>query len=411
VSAVQFLNFNGSRQLQALNSSQTDDRGIYRLFDLQPGRYYLQAAPQNQALRNVANSPAVRVHSTVPEEGYASVFLPGVPLISQASPHELKPGEEWTGADFKFRKQPLYHIRGHIVADPLPGGVRPNVQAESGDCQQTSALLNSGIFNSGIAVPGAQNVFDLRVVSGSYCLAVREAARGLALRMNVTVKDANVDGITLTPPQPTSIKGNITIEGTPPSPLPAMGINLRSDESNQAHAQVTSDLTFQIDNIFPGKHTIVMPVTPALFIKSMLYGSTDVTNGVIPDVQPGVTLSIVLASDPGQITGTVQPGSLESGAQVMIAAIPGDALANRNDLYRVTRSWTEGPFTLAGLAPGAYKVVALEGQNFEDIQNHELLQLLAGKGAAVTIQAGSHEQVTLLPISISDVRQAKERIQ
>jgi hypothetical protein len=394
----------GAKTLQQVSAGQTDDRGMYRIFDMQPGRYYLWVtAPQRYGGAAPPNSD--RVHSTIPEESYGMAFYPGVAEVSQATAHELKPGDEWTGADFKLTKRPAYHIRGRAN---IAAGGRGNVQAEP--CNP-DPMPWFGLPNMAGRQDGS---FDLSgAVSGTYCLIVREPGRGgIALRQPVTVKDADVNDIVLNPPASFNVKGTIMVDGTPPTRMPTFGVSLRSaDGDQQQHAQVTGGTAFQVDNIFPGKHTIVLPSLPQTYVKSILYGGQDVSSGVIPDVEPGGALTITLGTDPGEIDGTVQLGALESGTPVLIVAIPGDAYEQRQDLVRVTNSSAEGAFTMQGLAPGEYKVFAFASQDYQDSQDRELLKLLEGKATAVTVHAGAHEQASVVPAPASDVGRAKEKLQ
>jgi hypothetical protein len=174
---------------------------------------------------------------------------------------------------------------------------------------------------------------------------------------------------------------------------------------------VAAGTAFQIDYIFPGKYTLILPSMPMFYIKSILYGSQDVSSGAIPDVEPGGSLAITVGTDPGEIDGTVQFGTVESGTPVLVVAIPDDAHADRRDLMPITNSSAEGTFTLRGLAPGEYKVFALATQDWEDGQNRDLLKLLDGKAASVTVHAAGHEQASVVPVLGSEIARAKEKLQ
>ncbi len=407
ITVMRYTYNSGTKMLQVFSSSQTDDRGQYRIFDLQPGRYLLAATAQNRQVRQAMAQGNDRVHSMIPEEGYGTVIYPGVTEVSQATAHDLKPGEEWTGADFKLRRLPLFHVRGRLTSQPLPGGGRANVQIEKCD---SSPALGGGFFPVMSRQDGA---FDIAAVAGAYCLIVREPGRGgIALKQPVTIKDADVTDVTLTPPTSFSVKGSIVIDGTPPVNMPRLGINLRTEDNNQQQtSQISSDLTFQIDNIFPGKHILVPPTSPLLYAKSMAYGGEDVTGGVISNAQPGVALTIVLGTDPGEIDGTVQSGPLEAGFPVSVVAIPDDAHAARSDMMKFTSSTAEGTFVMKGLAPGDYRVFVLATPDFEDTRNRGLLKLLEGQSALVTVHPNGHEQTSVTPVAASDIERAKERLQ
>jgi protocatechuate 3,4-dioxygenase beta subunit len=405
VMALRYIYNTGTKTLQSFASAQTDDRGRYRIFDLQPGRYYLVAHRQNVPL---APQNSERVHSTVPAEGFGTVIYPGVADISQAAAHELKPGAEWTGADFKLRKLPAYHIRARIDGLTGSGGNPPMLQVTS--CNSSASPMAIGFQP---AIRRLDGSFDIAgAVPGTYCLTAIEPGRGgIAARRTVTVKDADVNDVTLTAEPAFSVKGSVTIEGTPLPGTPTLGVGLRSADGNrQMHALVAGDFTFQIDNIFPGQQIIMPPAGQQLYVKSMLYAGQDVSNGIIPNAQPGASLAIAMGTDPGGVDGTVQLGSLESGTPVSIAIVPDDARAARTDLRQFTGSSAEGAFTFRWLAPGDYKIFALETPDFEDTQNNDLLQLLEGKATTVTIHAGGHEQVSVIPIAAGDIQKAKEKL-
>lgn len=405
VSAARYFYGGGQPQLQPQNSAATDDRGQYRIFDLQPGRIYLSASYNQQT---AMRSAAPNVHSDVPEESYGTVVYPGVADIAQATPHNLKPGEDWTGADFKMSKHALHHVRGRIDSSALPPGQRVTVNAQT-------CGTPTGFFP--FSMPGMNRpdgTFDLSLTSGEWCLFVREQTRGnagAALKRTIEVKDSDIHGITLAPPAPFTVKGTIVFDGTPPEHMPRLGISLRAEDGQgQQSGTAAGDLSFEIAGVFPGKHFLSLPMGGGFYAKSILYSGQDVSSGVIPDLEPGGALVLTFGTDAGEIEGQVQSGSLESGAQVIVVLMPDDAHLERNDLYRINTSAADRRFTFGGIAPGDFKIVAFEGLDFEDAENHDLLRLLASRAAPVTIHAGGHEQVSVTPVTAAELEKAKEQL-
>ncbi len=406
VTAMRYTYNNGAKLLQSFSSAQTDDRGEYRIFDMQPGRYVLAAIAPNWKIRQALTQGDDHMHSTIPEEAYGAVLYPGVPEVSQASTHDLKPGEEWIGADFKLRKVPLFHIRGRLNNPVLPGGARVSVQMEKCD-----GRVMPGVFSQTL-VDRQDGVFDIAVAPGEYCLIGRDSMHNaIALKQPVTIKDADLTGIILTPPSPFSVKGSITFDGTPPDHLAYLSVGLQTEDNAQRTAQVADDLTFQIDYVFPGRHSVVTPTAaPLLYVKSIVYGGEDVSSGLIPNMETGVPLSIVMGTDPGEVDGTLQAGSLEPGSPVQVVVIPDDAHAARTDLARYASSFAGGTYRIQGLAPGDYKVFALSGPDFEDTRDRDLLKLLEGQAANVTVHPSGHEQAPVTPIAASDIERAKGKL-
>jgi hypothetical protein len=397
----------GGKRLQTSGSAQTNDRGEYRMFDLQPERYYL-IAMSNQRGSQPRPADGENVHSTVPEEGYAPVFYPGVADISQASPQEIKPGAEWAGADFKLRQLPTYHIRGTLSGGTGARGGRTMVRAQW--CGQDESELP---FSLGVSQSTGTSFDVSGAAPGTYCLMVQQPAGGgmIAAKKVVTVKAGDIDGIEFAVPPAFTLNGTVTIDGTPPTPMPQINIGLYNIEargSRQGNV-AKSDGSFQIDSLYPGSYTMSLP-QGQLYAKSILYGSQDVTNGVIPSLQPDIKLTITLGTDPGEIDGTVQPGSVESGAPVLVAAIPEDAYAARTDMQKLAPSAAGTNYSLANVPPGNYKVFALETSDFGDVMNRDLMKLLDGNATAVTVTASGHQQVSVTAIPAGVVEQAKRKL-
>jgi len=429
VTAVHYDYSVGAKSLQAIASAQTNDRGEYRMFDVQPGRYYLMAVASRRNLTlqmavslqsigivGVAGAPVrvppeSRVHSTVPEEGYPAVYYPGVTEVSQTSPQELKPGAEWTGADFKLRQLPTYHIRGRVTGAASRSGGRNMVRAQPCYADEASGFFG-GAPNSLQISQQADARFDIAgAVPGTYCLSVTPpGARVTAVRQLVTVKAGDVDDVELPVPVSFSVSGTLVIDGTPPNPMPQVFVGLRTaTDRGVAQVAIKSDGAFQIDGMYPGAYSLILPQGP-LYAKSILYGSQDVTSGVIPSLQPGIALTITMGTDPGEVDGTVQPGAVEAGVPVSIVAIPEGAYAARQDMERFASSPAGANFTMPNLPPGDYKVFALETDDYSDLRNRDLLKLLEGKASSVTVHAGGHEQVSVTAISTGELAQAKGKL-
>src|SRR5262249_13619370 len=109
-------------------------------------------------------------------------------------------------------------------------------------------------------------------------------------------------------------------------------------------------------------------------------------------------LEIVLSQNPGQVDGVVVGADLKPVSGVQAVLVP-ERLQNRLDLYRTAVTNQDGRFTIRGLPPGDYRLLA-----WEDIEpfayfDPEVLRQYEALGKAIRIQESSKEtaEVRIIP--------------
>ena len=206
VRALRYVMQSGQRTLQSAGSGQTDDRGVYRIYGLQPGEYIVYATPRN-TIQNVqvarqaelqqlieqsaaaarleavqaqtlqerisqlrANMPAPDTDEAT--SGYAPVYYPGTTAPSSAAPVTVAPGEEKGSIDFQYQVVPIARVDG-IVTSTASQPVS-NIQVSL----VNTALAVPGI-SPGSARPDAQGAFRIpNVPPGQYTLIARATIGG-----------------------------------------------------------------------------------------------------------------------------------------------------------------------------------------------------------------------------------------
>ena len=180
VRAFRYVFQGGQRVLQQSGNAQTDDRGVYRLFGLQPGEYLVSATPRGAILQPGAAVEEVRVAVSAaieraaasgalpaqaqaslieraaavsagsgdaqPESGtgYAPVYYPGTTSPSSATSITVGPGEEKAGIDFSYQVVPVATVDGIVTSSTQ---MPPNVQV---------MLINTGFNIPGLSPGGAR---------------------------------------------------------------------------------------------------------------------------------------------------------------------------------------------------------------------------------------------------------------
>lgn len=180
VRVLRYVTQNGVRMLQQSGNAQTDDRGVYRVFNLQPGDYLVSAVPRQnttqavsaqqreavlsalQQARAVAGANAEQVaalgqrievmtsgmdSSDEPSTGYAPVYYPGTTSPASAVTVSVGASEEKSGIDFHYVVVPVARIEG-VVTVAGSGALPGNVQV---------SLVNAGFDVPGIS-PGNTRV-------------------------------------------------------------------------------------------------------------------------------------------------------------------------------------------------------------------------------------------------------------
>jgi hypothetical protein len=205
VSAWRIVMNNGVKQVQQNNQVQTDDRGMYRLFGLQPGDYFVAATPFNNdrfntdrlqadkdAIDRAIASGAVRppagpglpsmavlpvqtpargqpfaVQNQPP--GYLPTFAPSVSVPSRATPVHVAGGDEHPNVDIQVQLVEASQIVG-VVTTPLEDGVGVQVSVFP---QESSFDMN----NTQSTRVGADGKFTLRNIwPGKYFVFAQTVA-------------------------------------------------------------------------------------------------------------------------------------------------------------------------------------------------------------------------------------------
>src|SRR5262249_22821979 len=106
----------GEKQLATAGTGQSDDRGMYRIFGLMPGDYFVSASNVADRMPGPMVDPAGGgvAHSTE-APGSAPPFSPGVIAATDAGRLKLATGQELTSIDFQLQIVPLATVKGIVV--------------------------------------------------------------------------------------------------------------------------------------------------------------------------------------------------------------------------------------------------------------------------------------------------------
>jgi hypothetical protein len=214
VNAVREAYINGKMRLQSSDGRESNDLGEFRLLGLSLGRYLISAVPEtwNSLVGDREFSGADKSGG---EKGYAKLYYPGVNDSANASAITVKEGDEISSVDILMKQVTVYRVRGKVVnLLPKPRGRR---------WSQVQVLrINQGAGWESIGAPSAGDTdgsFEIREIPpGNYTIQVMSRSddgRMLVAQQDITVGNADVEGLTLTIEEGVNIPGRVTWDGAP----------------------------------------------------------------------------------------------------------------------------------------------------------------------------------------------------
>lgn len=350
---------NGTDTFQSVATSQTDDRGEFRLFGLAPGQYYVSAT--DPAFRAVSTPKGV-LH-------YSPTYFPGVPFADQAKAVTLSGSGEPPTVEFALKLVPPSRVSGRLSAEngrqlfsaalimsPVEGVGVPMVPPDD------PKLLPDGTFSFGEVVPG------------HYQIRARGETDpgGIALFGTFTLQilGNDVQDITIFLHQGAVLDGRVTVSNTRGTKAPhSSSIRVRAPFvdgnafGDSLTGTVQADGTFALRGMMKGAHQVVVDgLPPPWIVESVFFRGTDITDVQFDVVQREQFRDVRLTiSDTGRaVTGVVRNARQLPVANTAVLVFPRVPLfwVRTNRRMRIAYTDRAGRFTVEGLPAGNYYAVA-----------------------------------------------------
>lgn len=393
-------------QTRSFNEQLTDDRGIYRIWGIEPGTYLLSAG----------GSSFSQLFQFNPYDSDSPTYAPSS-TRDTAAEVTVRSAEE-TNVDIRYRGEPGYSVSGTVKST---GQHDPGVNL-------VPAGSGSAPISMTMQFPGTRGFAFYGVGDGDYDLIAQEVTSGITSNTpqfalsdpkRITVRGGNVTGIELIMKVLPSLSGRIALEpskvqdcqGKRPPLFEETVVHLQRPDKEEAKdpsgtlrnfgvvdgsASPDRKGEFSIRNVLPGRYQFDPRFYARYwYLKSITIGSTAASTAKTPPAKTDpaanwtviksgdqiTNLTITLAEGAASIKGKLtlpEGASAPAGSSVFLVPAEPDKV---NDVLRffVTAFESDGTFTLNNLPPGKYWAIA---QATSDAQISTLPKLRQPESAA-----------------------------
>ncbi len=371
----------------------TDDRGVFRVFGLPPGSYYVQASPR---------SPT-RLRGVGPRE-YAPTFHPGTTSIEAAQVVEVDVGEEVT-IDFPLTAVLTATVTGHVIDEygrpvtTVPAvSLIPDGRPGTGGNRSSSRPDAAGRFVISSVPPG-------RYIA--YAVETGPPGRTRFATAAVSVSGEHVDGLWLTLSSGASARGQIAFdaEAAPdfapdalqPFTMPrAGGLQL---PVGRGIGRVNDDWSFEIRGMAGQQLVRLAGLPEGWALRTVGLAGRDITDTpiVFSRQMPTTGLQIVLTDRLTTLTGAALDAVHRPTTDYTVVIFPEDAALRvfPSRFVRSARPNQDGEFSVSGLPPSRYLAYAAQAIPRGASTNLEFLAEIAPAAERFSLGDGEARRISL----------------
>lgn len=345
--------------------------------------------------RGSAIAPAVSDSGRI--QVYPTVFYREARISSRATVVSLKSGEALNGVDMQLPLLPAMRVSGTvtgpdgparnlavrlIAADPDQGLTETSPDAAAlSMCDAEGRFTFLGVPRGQYVVQATRAPSQLMTANadGSFTTS-RQTGPTLWAAVPVSVDQTDVAGLAIALQPAPQVAGRVVFDGSAKLPdatqLQRANVRLAPPQAGAGRgggggvggaalfAALTSDATFAIAGVVPGRYSVIPPSwpTPSWTLKSIAAGSVDASDMALDVTSDMNNVTITFTDKPAKLTGTVrnESGLDDPGALVVLFPVDRRAWGWPNGLHtKSTHASANGTFSFATLAPGDYELAAI----------------------------------------------------
>jgi protocatechuate 3,4-dioxygenase beta subunit len=390
----------GAPILNTYRGSVTDDRGEYHILNIDPGQYYLRSmVAYGQRFASGSGQPILM-----------DQYYGGALEAKDATAIHVRGGENLAGLDFRLNSEVPVQVRGRVTGVPEDAVPSP-IQVPGTDVVEVSGPMRGGPvvgvtlsaaepeaqrWSNGAGAQGPDFRFQMPdVPAGRYRIEalLHSGAKSYGAFQFVDLHAGS--GEILLPLVPAKdLSGTVRFEGPSTSRPNDLRISLArpGGQGANASAQVGADGRFLLKQVPPGEWGLSVNLPPQGFLKSAQLGDKDVRFTMFEVGSGGdASLNIVVSLNTATVEGEIDSESAKR-AGIVVAPVTGPYHTLTRFYYGAAAD-DNGKFKVQGIAPGKYKIFAVEKMADGRFRNPEAIDQLYELGEAIELSEGATLQV------------------
>jgi hypothetical protein len=351
----------GLDQIHQFNNAQTDDQGMYEMTPLIPGSYFLSASatpwyavhpnsegtnsgPEGQA------APTATIDRSL-DVAYPVTYYPDVLDAESAMPIPVRGGDR-VQVDIHMNPVPALRLLFHVPGDGRNGFIYPQLQQPAFD--GSASVQTSG---GRMVSPGLVEITG--IPAGRYNVRMDGGRSGLQLNgLDLSKDGEEID--TSSGEALSNVKVSVHVPGETTFSTRLM-VGLRSGRRVIAAFQpINPKGEAELERIAPGRYEVLVAGSMKRYSIAHIASEGGEVSGHTLTVAAGSSpsLSLTLVGGSMEVQGIAKrAGKAFAGAMVVL--VPKDPEID-HDLFRRDQSDLDGTFTLHGVIPGSYSLLAIE---------------------------------------------------
>jgi len=342
--------------------------------------------------------------------GYGATFYPGVADLASAMPIEITPGTH-AEINLKLVTEPLYHVSGTVTGYPAGGNVFVQVMCSG---EQSTGTVDFNESTGRFRVTGVPKE-TCRIIAQSHDAAGPASYGSLPLHLT-----SDLAGVRVAMIPGTNLRANVRMETTRnesgaerdsgPNPPGPIFVSRAARPGERAHIQLFArdevfarrrydseavatgdESTTIVKDVPPGTFSVRVEANGSYYVESATSGAVNLLDQglVIAQGATPTPLDIVLRDDGASLEVAAARDRVRVAASILLLPENSPRMAQ---VRPVGASWT---FRFGRLAPGRYRVLALEANSNPEYESAEFVRKYASEGQEITLAPNQNATISV----------------